>query len=133
MGKYVFRSIFVALIAGFTALSGSVMSAPLARDGMRPSAFDGEWSVVIHTMRGDCGEALRYSVRIVGGRVVSADQGRAAGAVAPNGAIRVVVAESDRSASGSGRLFGNAGRGTWRTDRGDCVGDWTAQRRGADW
>jgi hypothetical protein len=130
MRAYVLRSIFVALIAGFTAASGTVMSAPMAR----PSAFDGDWSVVIHTRQGDCGEALRYSVRIVGGQVQSNDQGyRAAGAVARNGMIRVVVAEGDRSASGAGRLVGNAGSGLWRTDRGDCAGDWTAQRRDANW
>ena len=46
--------------------------------------------------------------------------------------IRVVVAEGDRSASGAGRLAGNAGSGLWHTDRGDCSGDWTAQRRGGD-
>jgi hypothetical protein len=130
MRQYAWRSVFIALIAGFTAVSGSVMSAPLAR----PSAFDGDWSVIIHTRQGDCGEALRYRVRIVGGQVVSDDQSyRAAGAVARNGTIRVVVAEGDRSASGAGRLVGNAGSGLWRTDRGDCVGNWTAQRRGADW
>jgi len=134
MREYIWRSVFIALVAGFTALSGSVMSAPLARDGMRPSAFDGDWSVVIHTRRGDCGEALRYRVRIVGGRVVSDDPGyRAAGGVAANGVIRVVVAEGERTASGAGRLVGSAGSGLWRTDRGDCVGDWTAVRRGADW
>jgi len=130
MRYFFWRSVFIALIAGFTALSGSVMSAPLAR----PGAFDGEWSVVVRTLRGDCGEALRYSVRIVGGRVVSEDQSyRAGGAVAPNGAIRVVVAEGERTASGSGRLVGNAGSGLWRTDRGECSGQWTAERRAANW
>jgi hypothetical protein len=133
MRKYILHSVFVALVAGFTAASSAGMSAPRVREAMRSAAFDGEWSVVIHTRQGDCGAALRYSVRIVGGRVVSADQGRAAGAVAPNGAIRVVVAEGDRSASGSGRLIGNAGSGYWRTDRGECSGDWTAERRGANW
>jgi hypothetical protein len=130
MRCYFWRSALIALVAGFTAVSGPVMSEPLAR----PSAFDGDWSVVIHTRQGDCGEALRYRVRIVGGQVQSNDQGyRAAGVVARNGTIRVVVAEGDRSASGAGRLVGNAGSGLWRTDRGDCVGDWTAVRRPSDW
>ena len=130
MRYFFWRSAFIALIAGFTAVSGSAMSAPLAR----PGAFDGKWSVVVRTLRGDCGEALRYSVRIVGGRVVSEDQSyRAGGAVAPNGAIRVVVAEGERTASGSGRLVGNAGSGLWRTDRGECSGQWTAERRAANW
>jgi hypothetical protein len=130
MKRAILRTVSVALIAGFTAASGPVMSAPLAP----PNAFDGNWSVVIHTRQGDCGESLRYSVRIVGGLVQSGEQNyRAAGAVSRNGAIRVMVAEGDRSASGAGRLVGNAGSGLWRTDRGDCSGDWTAQRRTDNW
>ena len=131
MRKSILRSVFVALIAGSAAASGAAMSAPLAR----PSAFDGNWSVVIHTRQGDCGASLRYSLRIVGGQVQSNEQNyRAGGAVSPNGTIRVVVAEGDRSASGAGRLVRNAGSGLWRTDRGECSGDWTAERRaGADW
>jgi|HubBroStandDraft_5_1064220.scaffolds.fasta_scaffold154689_2 hypothetical protein len=127
MQRSILRSVFIALIVGFTATSGTVMSAP------RPNSFDGNWSVIIHTRQGNCGESLRYSVRIIGGQVQSGEQNyRAAGSVSPNGAIRVVVAEGDRSASGAGRLAGNAGSGLWHTDRGDCSGDWTAQRRGGD-
>jgi hypothetical protein len=129
MKKSISRSVFVALIAGCTAVSGMAISAPLAR----PSSFDGIWSVVIHTRQGDCGESLRYRLRIAGGQVQALEQNyRAAGAVAPNGNIRVVVAEGDRSASGAGRLKGDVGSGLWRTDRGECSGDWTAQRRGGD-
>jgi hypothetical protein len=93
--------------------------------------FDGSWSVVINTLRGDCGSALRYGVRIVGGRVVSGDGNYSvAGAVAPSGAIRVTVAEGGRSASGYGRLVGNSGSGVWRTSAGECSGQWAASRRG---
>jgi len=134
MRKFLLGPVLIALITGFAAASGPVISAPLARESMRPSAFDGDWSVIIHTRQGDCGEALRYRVRIVGGRVQSLEQNyRAAGAVSLNGTIRVVVAESDRSASGAGRLRGNVGSGLWRTDRGDCSGDWTAERRPENW
>ena len=60
--------------------------------------------------------ALRYGVRIVGGRVVGARRRLSvAGAVAPSGAIRVMVAEGGHSASGIGRLVGNRGGGVWRT------------------
>jgi len=58
---------------------------------------------------------------------------QAAGLVASNGAIRVVVAEGGRMASGSGRLIGNNGRGEWRTSTGECAGQWTAVRRAADY
>jgi hypothetical protein len=49
--------------------------------------------------------------------------------VAPNGTVRVTVAEAGRSATGSGRLAGNTGSGTWRTSTGECAGQWTAERR----
>ena len=85
---------------------------------------------MIYTQAGDCPQSLRYSVRIVGGRVLSDDQAyQVAGLVAPNGETRVVVAEHDRSASGVGRLSGNQGQGRWRTSTGECAGQWTAERR----
>ena len=74
---------------------------------------------------------LRYGVRIVGGRVVGENADYSvAGAVAPNGAIRVMVAEAGRSASGPGGLRGNSGGGVWRTSSGECSGNWAAVRRG---
>src|ERR1700683_5696293 len=103
MKTSILRSVFVALIAGSAAASGAAMSAPLAR----PSSFDGNWSVVIHTRQGDCGASLRYSLRIVGGQVQSNEQNyRAAGTVARNGSVRVVVAGGDRSARGAGGAGG---------------------------
>ena len=96
--------------------------------------FDGSWSVVINTLRGDCGSSLRYGVRIVGGRVLSGGGNYSvAGAVAPNGSIRVTVAEGGRSASGYGRLVGNNGSGVWRTSAGECSGQWAASRGGGGW
>lgn len=128
--KNVLRSIFVAAMAVFVIASTSLPS-DAAR---RPNAFDGEWSVVIYTLQGDCNRALRYSLRIVDSRVLPLDQSyRAAGAVAPNGAVRVVVAEGGRTANGAGRLVGNSGRGWWRTDTGSCSGQWTAVRRAAEY
>ena len=118
------------LAASFAALLVALPSAP-SDAARRPSAFDGQWSVVIYTTYGDCDRSLRYSLQIIGGQVVSAEQNyQLAGAVAPNGSIRVTVAEAGRSASGSGRLVGNNGSGQWRTSTGQCAGQWTAVRRG---
>lgn len=131
--KNVLRSIFVIAIAALVVASASIPSNA-ARQVTRFSTFDGAWSVVIYTLYGDCDRALRYSVRIAGGRVLADGQSyQVAGLVAPSGAIRVVVAEGGRSASGSGRLSGNMGRGRWRTDTGSCSGEWTAQRRAAEY
>jgi hypothetical protein len=125
------RSIVAVTVATFLVASASLPVDALAGQAARPSPYDGEWSVVIYTQRGDCDSSLRYSLRIVGGQV-QGDQAsyRVAGRVAPNGAINVVVAEGDRSASGYGRLYGNNGRGLWHTSTGKCVGKWTAERRG---
>lgn len=115
------------------AQSGEPSPAPPSppNEAANVRAFDGVWSVVIYTTRGDCEQALRYSLRIVEGRVVSMDQAyRAFGKVEADGAIRVRVSERGRSASGVGHLAGNAGRGEWRTSNGQCRGQWRAVRHG---
>lgn len=123
----VLRSIFVVTVTLLMVTVGSIPTNALARVG----AFDGEWSVVIQTLRGDCMSSVRVAVRIAGSRVLSPDPSYdARGAVASNGAIRVVVSRGDQSANGSGRLTRDAGRGWWRTTKGECSGQWAAERRG---
>ena len=123
--KNLLRSIFAAIIAAAVMTGGAPSKAAAA-------GYDGQWSVVIYTLRGDCDRALRYSLLIAGGRVQSHDLTyQAYGAVAPGGAIRVVVRQGSRYASGSGQLAGNGGRGYWRTDNGQCSGQWRAERRAA--
>jgi hypothetical protein len=124
--KNALRSIFVLTIAALLVANVGARSDAAAR-----GFYDGEWSVVVYTLQGDCDRALRYSLRIVDGRVQAEEQSyQLGGAVARNGAIRVTVAEGGRSASGVGRLSGNSGRGQWRTSTGECAGEWTAERRG---
>jgi hypothetical protein len=128
--KKVFRSIFLATAAALLVTSASVPSQAAPRPAPRVNSFDGIWSVVIYTLRGGCGSGLRYSVRIIGGHVVGADQSyQVAGAVNATGLIRVAVAEAGQQASGAGRLSGNSGGGLWSTASGQCSGQWTAARR----
>ena len=116
------RPFFISTIAALL-LAGAGHAAVAA-------PYDGAWSVVIYTTRGDCESALRYTLRIAGNRVLSEDPSyRASGAVGPSGAISVTVAQGNRSASGSGQLSRAAGRGWWRTSTGQCSGRWTAERR----
>jgi hypothetical protein len=125
----IFAAAFVALLA-----SSTVSTDVFAAKAMVHENFDGAWSVVINTARGDCGSGLRYGVRIVGGRVMGANGGYSVGgSVAPSGAIRVMVAEAGHSASGTGRLHGNSGGGVWRTAGGECSGSWSAARGGGGW
>jgi hypothetical protein len=126
--KYVVRLISVLPVAALL-----VASAALSSDAAGRTIFDGLWSVEIVTQRGDCDRSLRYALRITDGRVQADDQRyQVEGAVAPNGAIRVVVAEAGRSASGVGHLTRDKGRGQWRTSTNECAGEWVAARRVAD-
>jgi hypothetical protein len=121
------RPFLVSTIAALLLSLACTMSNATRRIG--GSAYDGTWSVAIYTLRGDCG-SVRVAVRIVGGRVYSADQSyQSNGAVGANGVVRVSVAGAGRSASGSGRLSHNSGAGRWRSSRGECSGSWSASRR----
>ena len=52
-----------------------------------------------------------------------------AGKVGANGAITVTVSKGDKSATGTGRMSGTDGGGTWTAASGECSGTWTAERR----
>jgi hypothetical protein len=94
------------------------------------SIYDGEWSVLIQTTRGNCPAALRAGVRILGGRILAEDQSyQLNGEVASGGGVRVTVSAGGQSASGFGRLSRDSGRGLWRTPSGECSGQWNAARR----
>jgi hypothetical protein len=92
--------------------------------------YDGLWSVSIVTEKGECDRGYRYPVRISNGTLANAGDTifTITGKVAGSGAITVTVSGGGRSASGSGRLAGNIGMGSW--SGGACSGSWTAQRRG---
>ena len=105
-----------------------VATIPFAAQAANP--YDGAWTVTIYTQSGNCPSSLRYGVRVDRGRVLGDDQSyQVNGSVAANGATRVTVSEQGQSASGTGRLSGNAGAGRWRTSTGQCAGQWTAARR----
>jgi hypothetical protein len=92
--------------------------------------YDGLWSVLIVTKKGDCDPGYRYPIRIAKGLLANAGDSAftITGKVAGSGAVTVMVSAGARSASGSGRLAGNMGMGSWTG--GACSGSWTAQRRG---
>lgn len=124
------RLIFAMTITGLLA---AITNGPsdAARRGPTRSSYDGEWSVAIYTLQGDCG-AVRAALRIFGGRVYSVDQSyQAYGAVSSRGAVRVTVVRGNQSASGSGRMSHTSGAGRWRSFRGECSGTWSATRHPA--
>ena len=98
------------------------------RGGVSP--YDGLWSVVIQTTRGNCPAAIRAGVRIAGGRVFAEDRSyQLDGRIAPGGAVRVTISAGGQGASGFGRLERNNGWGRWHTGAGECAGQWTEARR----
>jgi hypothetical protein len=114
-------ALFALIAATATLTAGTSFAGP---------SYDGTWSVLVHTEKGDCDPGYRYPIRISNGKLANAGDAAftISGAVAPTGAITVTVAAAGKSASGSGHLAGNEGGGSWTG--GACSGSWTAERRG---
>ena len=95
--------------------------------------FNGRWSVLVVTERGECDKAYRYPVAIESGQVRYA--GEAAftitGEVARSGAVQGSIAQGQTRANVRGKLAGSAGSGTWTVAGArDCSGSWSAEKRG---
>jgi hypothetical protein len=93
--------------------------------------YDGMWSVVIITKEGICDPSYRYPIRITNGNLGNAGTATVSisGKVGKNGAITVNVSTGDKTATGTGRLAGSHGTGSWSGGNGACSGVWQAERR----
>ena len=115
-----------ALLVAAAAAAGSTAVASAA------TPYDGRWSVVIQTTRGNCDQAYRYGLSIVNGNVTYDGNGGmdVRGRVARNGAVHVRVASGRSYADGTGRLARTSGRGVWKgVGNGVCSGNWFAEKR----
>jgi len=124
MSQNRYRNLSTAVLAlCLAAIMGTTPQAIAA-----PS-YDGLWSVVIVTETGTCDRAYRYRIRISNGTLINAGDEAfvISGKVSANGSVSVRVSHGEKHASGSGRLSGNAGAGSWTG--GDCAGTWEAERR----
>jgi hypothetical protein len=117
-----------ALVAAFAVAASATVAATTS---FAPPPYDGLWSVSIVTEKGACDRGYRYPIRIANGLLANAGDTAftITGKVAPTGAIIVTVSHGSSSATGSGRLAGDIGEGSWSA--GECSGTWTAERRGA--
>jgi len=108
----------------------SALNARAEQRGVAPAAFNGSWSVAINTRSGTCEPHYRFAVQIINGNLVY--EGRPAGRVSPNGAVRVNISSGGQQAFGQGRLSRNYGNGAWRGSgsAGNCAGTWQAGRNG---
>ena len=102
----------------------------LASTAHARSPYDGSWDLVFVTQRGACDPAYNFTVNVSNGNVTHPNLLKFRGYVARSGAVRASVTVHDKYASGSGRLSGAAGRGTWSGHAGNsrCAGYWTARR-----
>ena len=119
------RSLLVAAALAATALPGPADAARRPGGG-----YDGTWTTVFATTRGNCSSGYSVPFLVTGGRVSSAGGGRVSGSVNRGGGVAVAVQVGASHASGGGRLVGNAGFGRWSGiitgDR--CSGTWQATR-----
>lgn len=116
----------VALLVAVAATAGSASMASAT------TPYDGRWSVIIQTQRGQCDQAYRYGLNIVNGNVTYDGGGGfdVRGRVAGNGAVHVRVSSGHSYADGSGRLSRASGSGVWKgVGNGVCSGRWFAERR----
>jgi hypothetical protein len=113
----------VLAVLAATAVPGSASAA--GRGG-----YDGTWTTVFATTRGNCSSGYSVPFLVNGRRVSSAGGGRVAGSVNRGGAVAVQVSVGASKASGGGRLVGSSGVGSWSGiisgDR--CSGTWQATR-----
>ena len=117
------RSLFaVAALAVLTVAD----AAPAGAAGR----YDGTWTTVFATTRGNCSSGYSVPFLVTGSRVSSAGGGRVSGSVSRSGSVAVAVSVGASRASGGGRLVGNSGFGRWSGiitgDR--CSGTWQATR-----
>lgn len=127
MTKLQNRSVNRATLALIAVSFASALGA--AAPAAATPNYDGLWSVIIMTKKGDCDAAYRYPVRISNGAVQNDGPSliNVSGKVGGNGAVTVLVSAGDKSANGTGKLSGKAGGGKW--SGGACAGTWEAERR----
>ncbi|MCA6108290.1 hypothetical protein [Bradyrhizobium cenepequi] len=112
------------------ALAMVVMGSLLVTSADARSAYDGPWSLLFVTQYGPCDPTYSFSVNITNGIVTHPNLVHFRGRVARSGAVRASVTVHEKYASGSGRLVGPSGRGTWsgHSGGGRCAGYWIAER-----
>jgi hypothetical protein len=128
-------------LAAFPRLSGpkrlcaavalAALALPVTADARGAAGrYDGIWTTVFATTRGNCSSGYSVPFTVTGRRVSSAGGGRVSGSVSRSGSVAVAVSVGASRASGGGRLAGNSGAGRWSGiitgDR--CSGTWQATR-----
>ncbi len=116
----------VPTVFAVAALTAGAITAPAAA---APDRHNGTWAVELVTDSGLCSARYSYSVAIRDGEVRPATTtgARVSGRVSPDGTVGITVAGAGGSGTGTGRLSGTQGSGTWAVSS-LCSGRWTARR-----
>jgi hypothetical protein len=95
------------------------------------TSFDGNWRVLATTTSGKCDPYLGYGLVIIDGQVLSREVRGVSGRVTPAGKVAVTMRRQGSTMTGSGRLEGGSGSGSWtaQSAAGRRVGEWRARRR----
>jgi hypothetical protein len=125
------RSLARATVAVVFA-AGTIFLFGAAEPAKAQASFEGSWSVLIITDNGECDRAYRYGIRIERGQIVYDGEAWVAftGRVESSGQLATTVRRGEH-ATGSGRLTGSTGAGTWKGQMslGACAGRWEADHR----
>src|SRR5262249_22433904 len=117
---------------GFALLGAAAAAVSAVGVASAATPYDGRWSVVIQTTRGNCDQAYRYGLSIINGNVTYDGSGGfdVRGRVAAGGAVRVRVSAGRSYADGTGRLARSTRRGVWEgVGNGVGSGIWVAEKR----
>jgi hypothetical protein len=97
------------------------------------SGFDGPWSVVIVTKKGECDAAYRNTLTIEGGNISYAGgpvaEAGVVGSISKAGQVKIAFKNDQGSLNATGRMAGSTGSGVWNASNG-CAGTWKAEKRG---
>ncbi|ARQ02846.1 hypothetical protein CAK95_09020 [Pseudorhodoplanes sinuspersici] len=115
-------------------MAGGLLASGWAAPAFSAAKYDGNWSVVVITERGDCDRAYRYPVRVVNGAIQYTNEAGISitGRVDSGGRLRASIRRGQQRADGSGRLSATGGAGVWsgKDNVKQCSGRWEAERRG---
>ena len=90
-----------------------VCCVALARVAPSSAEFNGSRKLAFVTQSGTRDSTYNFTVNIPNGLVTHPNLVRFRSYVHSSGSVRASVAVQDKYASGSGRLFGSSGKGTW--------------------
>ena len=120
-------------VSGFAAVAAGLVFLAPSGAAQAQQTFDGRWSVLLETQKGECDKAYRYPVAVENGivRYVGEAGFNATGKVGSNGSVQGSVSIGQTRASVNGRLTGSSGSGTWvLSGSRNCSGSWSAEKRG---